>query len=229
MLKPKATPDEIAAELRAEMLRGAWEPGKSLRQDEIAARFGVSRVPVREALRSLCAEGLAIWRAQRGFTVAQLKPDEARELLEIRAVLEIQALRWAFENIDKATLEQAKAALERAEATESIDAWSDLNAVFHQTLLEPCGRPMLLEMIGQLNNRVDRYIRLLILRGDYRDQAEAEHRAILAAAAAKNVEAAALLLTQHIEGTAGWLDDFLAREQGKPTPPKGASGRARRG
>lgn len=217
MLKTKATPDEIAEAVRAEILRGTWEPGHPLRQDELAAHFGVSRVPVREALRSLCAEGLAVWQPQRGFTVSRLKPDEARELLEIRTTLELQALRWAFPNIDRKVIETARAILGRAEACDGIDEWSDLNVAFHQTLLAPCARPLLLDMIRQLNNRVDRYIRVLILRADYRDQAEAEHRAILAAAEAGSVDAACMLLSQHIEGTSRWLDDYLARQEAAPT------------
>ena len=93
------TPDEIAKAIREEILRGELEPGMSARQDDIAQRFSVSRVPVREALRSLVAEGLMTCEPQKGFRVARLEPGEAREILEIRSILEVQALRWAIQHI----------------------------------------------------------------------------------------------------------------------------------
>ncbi len=211
-------PDGIAAALRSEILRGDIEPGRPMRQDDIAIRFGVSRVPVREALRSLCSEGLAIWQPQRGFSVAILAPDEAREILELRALLETQAIRWAFAHIDEARIAHAETLLDASERTDSIDEWSALNGRFHRALLDPCNRGVLLAMIEQLNNRVDRYIRLLVARADYRRQAEKEHRAILAAADAGDAEATAFLLGRHINNTATWMDDFLARWRPKAPP-----------
>lgn len=208
----RRTPEQIADQIRREILRGEVEPGAAMRQDELAARLSVSRVPVREALRSLVAEGLITWESHRGFRVARLAPEEAREILEIRAVLEVQALEWALPAIDAATVRAATQALEKAKATRSIDHWSELNGVFHTTILAPCGRPQLMAMIRSLNNRTDRYIRLLIARADYRHRAEREHRAILAAIEVGNRVAAASLLKQHIEDTAAWLERYLAEQ-----------------
>ncbi len=207
------TPDEIAKAIREEILRGELEPGMSARQDDIAQRFSVSRVPVREALRSLVAEGLMTCEPQKGFRVARLEPGEAREILEIRSILEVQALRWAIQHITAEAVAHATAALDQSEKTQSIDEWSEMNGRFHAAILTPCGRPQLLALINQLNNRVDRYIRLLVALGDYRSRAQREHRAILAAVDICNVEAAAILLKQHIEDTAVRLDDFLAQQR----------------
>lgn len=208
----RLTPAEIADSIRRQILRGELEPGAAMRQDELAASLAISRVPVREALRSLVAEGLITWESQRGFRVARLAPVEAREILEIRAVLEVQALEWAFANIDKTALAAAENALKRARVTKSLDEWSELNAAFHGALLAPCGRPQLLAMIQALNNRTDRYIRLLVARADYRRRAEREHRAILAAVEVGNLPAAISLLRQHIEDTSVWLERFLTEE-----------------
>lgn len=207
---PKRTPDEIAGAIRAQILCGAMEPGTTARQDELAKQFAVSRVPIREALRSLAAEGLVTWEPQRGFKVARVAPEEAREILEIRSILEVQALRKGFAAITPDIVHSAAAILLRSEQTGSIDEWSELNAMFHAAILGPANRPQLLSLIQQLNNRVDRYIRLLIGGSDYRERAEREHRAILAAIEVGNVEAAVSLLSQHIEDTAIRLDDFLA-------------------
>lgn len=215
MTKVRAAPDDIADAIRAEILRGELAPGQPLRQEELAVRFGVSRVPVREALRGLCSEGLALWQSQRGFTVSVLAPREAKEILEIRSVLERQGLGWAFAAIDTDRMAAAAAILDAAEAASSIDVWSDLNDRFHQTLLTPCGRSELLTLVRQLNNRVDRYIRLLVAHGDYRRRAEREHRAILAAIEANSLEAASLLLDAHIAGTSSALDAYIADWKGK--------------
>lgn len=208
--RTRRTPAEIADAIREEILRGDLEPGTSARQDELAGRFFVSRVPVREALRSLVAEGLVTWESQRGFRIAALEPQEAREILEIRAILEVQALQWGFPSIGPDTIRAARRALKRSEATRSSDEWSKLNGEFHEAILAPCGRPRALALIQQLNNRIDRYIRLLIIRPEYRQRAEQEHRAILAAIEVGNLVAATSLLKQHIEDTGTWLDAFLA-------------------
>jgi DNA-binding GntR family transcriptional regulator len=205
----RLTPASIADAIREQILRGDLAPGSSARQDELAQRFNVSRVPVREALRCLAAEGLMTWESQRGFRVALLSPEEAREILEIRSLLEVQALRLAFPNIGSAAIEAANTALETSERTTSLDAWSNMNAAFHGAILAPCGRAHLLALIQQLNNRVDRYIRLLVATTDYRPLAEREHRAILAALTAGSEEAAAILLRKHIDDTAVHLDRFL--------------------
>ena len=210
MTSSRTTPAEIADKIRGEIIRGELEPGSSARQEELAGRFAVSRVPVREALRSLVAEGLVTWESQRGFRIAQLASDEAREILEIRAVLEVQALHWAFPRISPQTIKIAQRSLKRAERTRSTEEWSELNEVFHGAILEPCGRPQALALIRQFNNRTDRYIRLLIMRPEYRKRAECEHRAILSAIEVGNLQAASSLLKQHIEDTGVWLDAFLA-------------------
>ena len=208
----KQTPAQIADVIRRQVLRGELVPGSALRQDELARSLAVSRVPVREALRSLVAEGLISWQPHRGFRVAKLAPEEAREILEVRAVLEVQALEWAFSNINGETLKAAKRTLKQAQTTRSLDEWSELNARFHGTLLAPCSRPQVLALIDTLSNRTDCYVRLLVARADYRRLAEREHNAILAAIEVGNLLAASTLLKQHIEDTADWLERFLAQQ-----------------
>lgn len=208
--RARRTPAEIADAIRLEILRGELRPGASARQDELAARFDVSRVPVREALRSLAAEGLVTWESQRGFRIAQLAPEEVRELLEIRSLLETQALMHALPQITADDISAASEALNRSEATQSLQEWSEMNTLFHATLLGRCGKPHLLQLIEQLNNRVTPYIRLLIAASNYRQRAEREHRAILSAVEVGSFEAGRILLSRHIEDTALALERLLA-------------------
>lgn len=205
----RRTPAEIADAIRREILCGDLEPGTSAHQGDLARKYSVSRVPVREALRSLVAEGLVTWESQRGFRVASLTSEEAREILEIRALLEVQALQWAFSSIDMHTIEAAQRTLALSQATSSIDEWSELNGRFHAIIVGPCRRPQLLALIVQFNNRIDRYIRLLIASADYRLRAEREHRAVLSAIEVGNLSAASSLLQQHIKDTGNWLDRVL--------------------
>jgi DNA-binding GntR family transcriptional regulator len=210
---PKVRAKDLVARLRHDILRGGLEPGLPLRQDEIAARCGVSKIPVREALLQLVAEGLVNFQPNRGFTVAGLQPQEAEEILEIRAVLECQAIRNAMPKMTDADVARASAILDQAEATEALDRWSDLNWEFHAALYAPAKRKRLLDLIRQVSNPTDRYIRVLIANANYRGRAEREHRAILSACEVRNAEAAAALLDQHIRQTGVLLAAFLNKQQ----------------
>lgn len=213
--KLRAKPESLVDRLRHDILRGGLEPGLPLRQDEIAARCGVSKIPVREALLQLVAEGLVVLQPNRGFTVAGLQPQEAEEILEIRAVLECQAMRDAMPKMTDADVGRAAVILDQAEATDALDRWSDLNWEFHATLYAPAKRKRLLDVIRQVSNPTDRYIRVLISNANYRGRAEREHRAILSACDVRNAEAAAALLDQHIRQTGVLLAAFLKEQQSR--------------
>jgi DNA-binding GntR family transcriptional regulator len=209
----RARPDSLLARLRHEILRGSMTPGLPLRQDEIAARHGVSKIPVREALLQLVAEGLVAAHPNRGFTVSQLSPQEAAEILELRALLECEAVRIAMPHMTDADLASAAGILAQAESTEALDRWSDLNWEFHAALYGPAKRKRLLDLIRQVSYPTDRYVRVLIANANYRGRAEREHRAILSACEMRNADAAAALLNQHIRETGVLLAAFLAEQQ----------------
>lgn len=205
-----SSPEVIADVLRSLILRGHIDGGQPLRQDTIAAWFGVSHIPVREALRQLTAEGLVELQNMRGATVTLLRPDEAEEILEIRFTLEIRAVSLATPHWTEATFDSLEAQLVEAEGCDSIDRWSDLNRSFHEGLYQPCARPRLLALIGSLNTNVERYIRLLVSRSDYRLQAQREHRAILASARIRNLSSLSALIEHHAVETAVQLKQFLS-------------------
>ncbi len=206
-------PASLLTRLRHDILRSGLEPGLPLRQDEIAARYGVSKIPLREALLQLVAEGLVTLQPNRGFTVAGLQPQEAAEILEIRAVLECQAIRVAMPHMTDADIERAAEILDQAERATALDRWSDLNWDFHTALYASARRKRLLDMIRQVSNPTDRYVRILISNANYRGRAEREHRAILSACEMRNAEAAAALLDQHIRETGVLLAEFLTGQQ----------------
>ena len=215
-----ASPDVIADVMRSVILGGQLDGGAPLRQDEVASCFGVSRIPVREALRRLCAEGLVDFRTNCGFVVSVLAPAEAREILEIRSTLEVKAVQLALPNWSDETFRYLRTVLDEAEITSSVDRWSELNRSFHETLYRPSGRAKLLTLLANLNAQIERYIRLLVSFSDYRLQAQLEHRAILAAAEVRNATAAGALIEQHASETATQLERFLSASERPAARPR---------
>lgn len=148
--------------------------------------------------------------------VAILQPDEAEEILEIRCTLEVKAASLAMPRWTDATFEALEENLLEAEGCTSIDRWNDLNRSFHSGLYQPCDRLRLLALIGNLNTKVERYIRLLVSQSDYRIQAQREHRAILASARVGNITALAALIEHHAMETAAQLRQFLSSHMEQP-------------
>ncbi|WP_298218724.1 GntR family transcriptional regulator [Halothiobacillus sp.] len=203
--------EEICRALRDEILHGRLTSGEALRQDAIAERFGVSHIPVREALRQLAAEGLAEIRSHQGARVNSLSVSEARQLLEIRCILETQAIRWALEKGASAEdVQRAAAVLDEAEDVADIDCWMRQNWLFHSSLYRAAERPRLFAMIESVDTQIDRFIRVLIsTQTDYRQQADLEHRAILAAYRVGSEAAVCVLLEQHMTETKRRLEILL--------------------
>lgn len=155
-LRFKGTTDEIADRLRAEIEAGTLPPDAPLNQVDLAARFGLSRIPVREALRQLEAEGYVTYRANKGATVATaLSVPELLEVLEIRHALESTLMRHVVEHIDEATLKRARAALERMNALHEIKDLRGKHTNFHTLLFEAAGRPRMTAMINEWRFRYD--------------------------------------------------------------------------
>jgi DNA-binding GntR family transcriptional regulator len=153
-----STPDVIAEALRRSILAGAIRGGAQLKQNDVAARFGVSVVPVREALQRLVAEGLAVLRPNRGVIVTTISEQDFLEIAELRALLEPHALRHAMPHMDAAHLARAAAILQSAVETTDMFERADLHWQFHRALYEKAGRPRLLEQIGSLYRSINRYL-----------------------------------------------------------------------
>jgi DNA-binding GntR family transcriptional regulator len=198
----RSTPDLIADALREAILRGIFEEGQSLRQDEIATQFGVSRIPVREALRQLEAEGLVTLHLNRGAMVSVLTASEAQEICEIRSALELKAMQLAIPKLSTADLEKAAAILEKTDQTTDAGLLAQLNWEFHATLYASAERPRLLTMVKNLHVNVDRYVRVQMAQMDYQERSQKEHYQLLDACKKRDTKTAVRLLKKHID-TAG--------------------------
>lgn len=156
----RITADYVAEALREAIHRGDLADGAVLNQAAIASHFGVSRVPVREAMRQLQAEGLIDTRAHRLAVVRSLSLDRIVEIYDLRALLEGYVIERAVPNIDAALLKKLNTLEKEMRAVSDHARWLELNARFHQTLYEPAGAELTLELIDQLRARAERYVRL---------------------------------------------------------------------
>lgn len=188
----------ITAALRAEILSGDVPPGARLRQDALAARFGTSRLPVREALRQLEAEALVINDAHRGARVAPLTLEETLERMDIRIALECMALRYALPAISDPDVDLMERILAAYDEAQTPAEWTAANWAFHTALYAPAARPILLAMIQSNYANVDRFLRLRLSRATGKERPQREHRAILAACRGSNPARAVALLEEHI-------------------------------
>ena len=159
--------DEIYAALRERIVFGEIGPGDRLVETDLAARFGVSKTPVREALLMLEAEGLVRLRAHRGAEVSRLTREEWDDLIYLRDVLEIGALDDIVASMtvsDFAIAEEALAAMEAAFAAHDYRRYRLAQRRLHATILGAPGHPSLPAAAVRLNDRLDRYGRILTTR-----------------------------------------------------------------
>jgi DNA-binding GntR family transcriptional regulator len=221
--------DRIVTQLRERILNGQLPGGIQLRQERIAQEFGVSRIPVREALSRLEAEGLVTREHNRGCIVATMSLADLQESLDIRAALEGRALRLAIPRMTPADFAAVSDVLDRYAKATSPGQWTELNLEFHMTLYRPAGRPRLVRMIEDLIRGTDRYLRVYISFIVGRDDPLEEHRQILRACKERDVARAARLLEGHIERTQKALARATPESQpAELAPAREADGAARR-
>ncbi|OZG72820.1 GntR family transcriptional regulator [Hahella sp. CCB-MM4] len=207
----------VADILRKKILSGEIVAGEPLRQDAIAKEFNVSRIPVREALLQLEAQGLVCFEPHKGATATELLPSEIRELFELRALVECYVLEQAIDNMTDQDLEVAgkvlKAFEEAVESGTKVQTWSDLNYELHAALYKPANLPQAMEVIHNLNIKSDRYIRLQLLLTTGIDKAEREHMALLEHCRKRDKKSATELLRKHILEAGQAIHDLLVQQQ----------------
>src|SRR3984885_4436369 len=154
----------VVERLRDKILSGELREGEQLRQDAIATEFQISRIPVREALSHLAAEGLITIVANRGAVVSALSPEEIMQMFETRAVVECYMLRCAIPNMTSEDFETAENILKDYEKSLEKDSemksWGSWNWSFHSALYARADRAFMLAYAKNLNINCDRYTRL---------------------------------------------------------------------
>lgn len=144
------TPNSIAETLQSDILSGALPPGTPLNQTDLAARFGVSRIPVRDALAQLSASGVIDARPNHTATVLHLDVDEIQELFDMRFLLECDLLTHAIPAMDGPALAHIDDVLARSSAMAGSDNWAEGDRMFHTALYAPARRARQLECVDTL-------------------------------------------------------------------------------
>jgi DNA-binding GntR family transcriptional regulator len=205
----KNTSALIADALRTAILQGKLTSGQALRQDEIAAEFSVSKIPVREALVQLQAEGLVNLIPSRGAIVSRLSFSEIDEIYVMRIALEPIALRRAVPHLTASDFLQINAVLDQIDATEDLTRWAELNWAFHAALYRPAQMPRLLQTLQQLHNNVI-YLFVRRLTPEYLVQSQRQHRELVALCEAGDIDEACACLEHHLGDPVRKFEDLLA-------------------
>ncbi len=193
----KTAATEVVRTLRERILSGTLQEGMALRQEKIATELGVSRIPVREALKQLEAEGLVKIVSHIGAIVAELSLEEIRQTFEFRAVLETWIMAAAIPFITEADLKNAETIIEEME-TASLESWGQLNWRFHEALYRPAGKQHIMAMLRKTHQSIDRYIYMHMKLTDGRRKAQSDHTQILELCRSKDLHRADAVLRSHI-------------------------------
>jgi DNA-binding GntR family transcriptional regulator len=184
--------------IREGILTGVFKPGERLRQDDLAEQIGVSRIPVRSALLKLDSQGLVTFEPYRGAIVNTLTSNEAREIYEIRAVLEAHALRKAMTAMTPERLSRLEDLANELNAVENGEEFLQRRAEFYHELYDEKRQPRLVAMIDRMREEVGRYS--LDHNVDYvRPPGERDHAEVLAFLKSNDVDGAVQWLQTHLE------------------------------
>jgi len=221
----RTTSDYIADAVRVAIYDGQFADGAELNQVELARYFRVSRVPIREALRQLQAEGLVSNVAHRRAVVIGLDLGEMLELIEIRAVLEGHLVAKAGPRLDAAALERLSSLCDEMDRIRDYGYnWVLKNWEFHRTLYQPTELKAAIDLVERLNLKLERYVRQT---GDRRRlrEAAAEHRRILKDLQRRRFDAARAHMQEHIVRTGQQIRRYLDKAGRLRTRSSARSGR----
>jgi DNA-binding GntR family transcriptional regulator len=182
--RPGLSQQRILEEIRRAILSGDVPPGSPIPVDETAEVFGVSRIPIRETLKTLIGEGLVEHQPRAGYTVASVTVEEFREIYIVRGVLEMAALTAAVGNAeahDDRRATEALAALDDALAAADYQAYQRDSRQFHLALVAPCRMPRLLHMIELVWNLTEPLQPMQHISDEHRDHLHTQHSSMLRA------------------------------------------------
>ncbi len=212
MTKARTLSGRLVEQVRDHVLAGEVAPGLPIRQDVLASKLGVSKIPLREALAKLEQDGLVRSHVNRGFFVRPLTREEAEEVFALRLKLEPEVVGHAAERADpeeRAAAVDALAILDRAIATHG-DAAGPLNRAFHLALMRPARQELTAGILERLHVLSERYVRKHLEPQGRDARANDEHRHLLECWLARDGTAAAELTEAHIAQTLSDLRHQLA-------------------
>lgn len=214
-----AVQQAVLTGLRADIISGVLRPGDQVVQETLADRYGVSRVPLREALKALEAEGQVVYHPHRGFFVAELSVADLREVYRLRALLEAEAIRAAVPRMDDAHVARvADLAAAVDGAGDDVLAVADANRRLHFAVFEASGMPRLTRLLEQLWEATDAYRALYFAQDANRAAVSREHARIVTALRRRSAEDVVALHDAHRARSVAALSRMLDPENPRRTP-----------
>ncbi|MCC8150580.1 MAG: GntR family transcriptional regulator [Lachnospiraceae bacterium] len=208
--------DVVFQTLRAAILKGDLKPGERLMELQLASRLGVSRTPIREAIRMLEQEGLAITIPRKGAEVAKMTEKDMEDVLQIRCALEELAVRLSCQNITEAEVQELRVAMNRFRekvGTGDIAQIAEADVNFHDVLYMASDNPKLLGMLNNLREQMYRYRVEYLKDFTVYPQLIEEHRQLYEAVKAGDGEKASSMTRRHLENQTEGVKRII-REQG---------------
>ncbi|KIC40652.1 GntR family transcriptional regulator [Ruegeria sp. ANG-R] len=215
-IKKQSLPDVIADDLRQRILSGELAEGETIRQEALAEEYDVSRMPIREALKRLSAEGLVQWANNRGGSVTRHSLPEIGEIFDLRILIEVDLFRRAIPcmtNSDFARCEDILRQMETSYDKNDVGRWGKLNHAFHTALYAASRRNLTNELLDRVSLQADRYVRMHLSVMKQREPARKEHRDLLELAQSGKVEEACELLSRHIRRSKEQLLEMIAAKR----------------
>ena len=192
--------DQVFERLEAEILSGKYQRGEVVTELQLCAELGVSRTPVREALRRLSQEHL-IEESSRGTVVLGVVRKDFEDMCAIRLRIEGLAVRGFIDNLTEDSLRQLREAVEFQEFylnKSDPDHIKAMDSRFHELIYQNCGSAILCDTLSPLHKKVQKFRRLSIEQSGRAETSVKEHRAIYEAIAAKDADLAERLMNEHV-------------------------------
>ncbi|MFT5532419.1 MAG: DNA-binding GntR family transcriptional regulator [Candidatus Paceibacteria bacterium] len=216
-----ARADEISKQIADDIVLGRFEPGARLDEAMLAGLFGVSRTPVREALKQLAIQGLVVSRPNRGSVVAELTPEQRDRMFEAIGELEAACARYAAIRMSAAEREHLSAlhAQSRdAMRAGDVDLYDRLNHAWHQVIIRGCGNPVLIEMTLGLRHRIAPFRRSQFRNVERMSASYEEHAVIIEALLAHDVTTAQRQMRAHLVSARSATARVAGSDTGKIPP-----------
>ncbi len=207
--------DVVFNTLREAILKEELKPGERLMEQQLAAKLGVSRTPIREAIRMLEQEGLAITTPRKGAEVAQMTLKDMEDVLEIREVLEELAVKIAGERISEEQLKRLKAVAENFENLTqkgSVKELAEADVAFHDVIYDAANNPKLVTLLNNLREQLYRYRVEYLKNPEVYPSLIKEHEQIYEGLKKHDISQAVSVMHQHVENQAVAVKEIIERQ-----------------
>lgn len=199
-MRPLTSQQAVSQEIRRAIANGELKPGERVRQEDVAKRLDVSRVPVREALKGLESEGQVTYQPHRGYTVAELSLEELAEIYLMRHLLETEVIRHAVPAVDEELIEHLEnlmVEMDELSKASNPSGFAEANREFHFMLFERANMPQFFRMAEILWRNSQAYRSIFFTDPAILQRIQKEHRRIVNACKARDTEGVIVAMNEH--------------------------------